>query len=446
MQEDSEANHRCPKVVFSESELKSFYRPWSKSLVVKVLERSFSFGAVKRRLESLWAKNGSIQVTDAANSFFLVRFADHDDYKRAAFGGPWKIYDFYFSAARWTPEFNEEAPLKTILTWVRLPRLPIHYFNHLAVTRIGNYIGKTVRIDLATTEGARARYARVCVEVDVSKPLLGKYMIEDRTFLVEYESLENICASCGFYGHKHDSCLTLSTISSPTPQKKSDEHVGCAGDVGDWMVVQRRNKNKNRKENKESSKSVQSGSRFDILPNEADTPPQTCSEEVAVIGVKEKEVDPITADLAASLAATLGNAHQLQTVPGTSSGKGKSKSAPGLPLVDITNGGKKKNLVADGPNDDMTGKVKAIGLVDVPVMFSNPTFQGSVKVATTPKVKKQVPQRDKVSAIRVRPARVEKGGPKDGKQVRSFTSRPGPSKENSSAGGAVKAGEPPDRS
>ncbi|CAN1826361.1 hypothetical protein LINPERHAP1_LOCUS31507 [Linum perenne] len=406
MQEDSEANHRCPKVVFSESELKSFYRPWSKSLVVKVLERSFSFGAVKRRLESLWAKNGSIQVTDAANSFFLVRFADHDDYKRAAFGGPC----------------------------------------HLAVTRIGNYIGKTVRIDLATTEGARARYARVCVEVDVSKPLLGKYMIEDRTFLVEYESLENICASCGFYGHKHDSCLTLSTISSPTPQKKSDEHVGCAGDVGDWMVVQRRNKNKNRKENKESSKSVQSGSRFDILPNEADTPPQTCSEEVAVIGVKEKEVDPITADLAASLAATLGNAHQLQTVPGTSSGKGKSKSAPGLPLVDITNGGKKKNLVADGPNDDMTGKVKAIGLVDVPVMFSNPTFQGSVKVATTPKVKKQVPQRDKVSAIRVRPARVEKGGPKDGKQVRSFTSRPGPSKENSSAGGAVKAGEPPDRS
>ncbi|CAN1334533.1 hypothetical protein LINPERPRIM_LOCUS36440 [Linum perenne] len=50
-----------------------------------------------------------------------------------------------------------------ILAWVRLPRFPIHYFNHLAVTRIGNYIGKTARIDLATTEGARARYARVCV-------------------------------------------------------------------------------------------------------------------------------------------------------------------------------------------------------------------------------------------------------------------------------------------
>ncbi|CAN1149042.1 hypothetical protein LINPERHAP2_LOCUS16804 [Linum perenne] len=50
------------------------------------------------------------------------------------------------------------------MTWVRLPKLPIHYFNHVAVNRIGNYIGKTMRMDLATSEGARARYARVCVD------------------------------------------------------------------------------------------------------------------------------------------------------------------------------------------------------------------------------------------------------------------------------------------
>ncbi|CAN1788158.1 hypothetical protein LINPERHAP1_LOCUS17936 [Linum perenne] len=32
-------------------------------------------------------------------------------------------------------------------------------------------------------------------------------MIEDKTFYVEYESLDNICFSCGFYGHKEDGCL-----------------------------------------------------------------------------------------------------------------------------------------------------------------------------------------------------------------------------------------------
>ncbi|CAN1131081.1 hypothetical protein LINPERHAP2_LOCUS6195 [Linum perenne] len=182
MQDDSENNPRCPKVSFSEEELRSFYKPWSKALVVRVLERSFSFGAVKRRLETLWAKNGVIQVSDVANSFFLVRFTDEEDYKRAAFGGPWK----------------------------------------LAVSRIGNYIGKTVKIDLATSEGARARYARVCVEVDVSKPLLCKYTIDNRTLYVEYESLTNTCATCGFYGHKSDGCTSL-PVPEPTMEVRDEE-------------------------------------------------------------------------------------------------------------------------------------------------------------------------------------------------------------------------------
>ncbi|CAN1165050.1 hypothetical protein LINPERPRIM_LOCUS33532 [Linum perenne] len=38
-------------------------------------------------------------------------------------------------------------------------------------------------MDLATSEGAQARYTRVCVEVDLTKPLLGKYMIGDCVLL-----------------------------------------------------------------------------------------------------------------------------------------------------------------------------------------------------------------------------------------------------------------------
>ncbi|CAN1182671.1 hypothetical protein LINPERHAP2_LOCUS36103 [Linum perenne] len=108
-----------------------------------------------------------------------------------------------------------------ILTWVRLPKLPIHYFNQVAVTRIGNYIGRTVRLDLTTTEGARARYARVCVEIDLSRPVLGEYIIDNRILFIEYESLENICFSCGFYGHKIDRCPALTTdqVVTATPEK-----------------------------------------------------------------------------------------------------------------------------------------------------------------------------------------------------------------------------------
>ncbi|CAN1185727.1 hypothetical protein LINPERPRIM_LOCUS38830 [Linum perenne] len=100
----------------------------------------------------MWARAGSIQVSDMTNNFFLVRFSNEEDYASAAFRGPWRV----------------------------------------AVSRIGNFIRRTVRLDLAREEGSRCRYARVCVEVDLTKPLLGKYMIEDRIFKIEYESLENV--------------------------------------------------------------------------------------------------------------------------------------------------------------------------------------------------------------------------------------------------------------
>ncbi|CAN1147964.1 hypothetical protein LINPERHAP2_LOCUS16178 [Linum perenne] len=146
-----------------------------------------------------------------ANSFFLVRFSDDDDYQCALFKSPWKIFDNYITVGRWSPDFNDDALIQKILTWVRLPKLPIQFFNHQAIERIGNHIGRTVRLDLATSEGDRLRYATVCVEVDLMKPLLGKYIIEDKVFLVEYEFLDNICFSCGMYGHKVDGYLKKQT-------------------------------------------------------------------------------------------------------------------------------------------------------------------------------------------------------------------------------------------
>ncbi|CAN1124750.1 hypothetical protein LINPERHAP1_LOCUS19050 [Linum perenne] len=73
-----------------------------------------------------------------------------------------------------------------------------------------DYIGRTIQLDLPTSDGARARYACVCVKVDLSKPLLGRYAIKDRTCCVVYESLENIYFFCGMYGHKNYCCPSVS--------------------------------------------------------------------------------------------------------------------------------------------------------------------------------------------------------------------------------------------
>ncbi|CAN1162796.1 hypothetical protein LINPERHAP2_LOCUS24677 [Linum perenne] len=448
MQEDSEVNPRCPKVTFLEAELRTFFRPWSKALVVKVLEKNFSFGAVKRRLESLWAKNGNIQVSDIANSFFLVRFEHPDDYQRAAFRGPWKIYDYYISVGLWTPDFNEEEPLKTILTWVRLPKLPIHFFNQLAVTRIGNCIGKTVRLDLATSEGARAKYARVCVEVDLSKPLLGKYMIDNRTFLVEYESLQNICTSCGFYGHKADGCKpTLVPNSDGAQFEESSTNVEPIEEaVGDWMVVNRRAKGRSQKASQTKQGMASTSSRF-AVPAESD---EEVDEEILADEIPTPSPDRLADNesvvLAANLAAALSQAsHENDGATFVTPASAKARRAR-KPLVDVTNANitSKEKLTAPKATKPLTPPSE---IVNVPVVYDNPTFIGSKVVVKNDKGKKQVARREKSTTTKDRSSSLVKPIGKDGKQIRSFMPRKGvPKPRSPTVAGVEKAGEPPDRS
>ncbi|CAN1144624.1 hypothetical protein LINPERHAP2_LOCUS14201, partial [Linum perenne] len=132
--------------------------------------------------------------------------------------------------------------IKSILTWVRLPKLPIHYFNRVVVSLIGNHIGKTVRMDLATSEGSRCLYTRVYVEVDLKKPLLGKYILEDRILEIEYEIMENLCFDCGYYGHKRDARPTKypkQSEEAPMEQLINSEPTIEELDTGEWMMVQR---------------------------------------------------------------------------------------------------------------------------------------------------------------------------------------------------------------
>ncbi|CAN1178991.1 hypothetical protein LINPERHAP2_LOCUS33936 [Linum perenne] len=344
---------------------------------------------MKRRLETLWARAGKIQVSDLANSFFLVRFSEAEDYNRAVTGGPWKIYDYYISVARWSPSFNENEPIKKIMTWVRLPKLPIQYFNNIVVTRIGNYIGKTIRLDLATSEGARGRYARVCVEIDLSKPLLGKYMLEDRVYLVEYESIENFCFGCGKYGSKAVTCPSCNPVdlnSDPEKQLNMDSEQPKDGrDTGSWMTVGRRVKKPPVKQTQPSKEPGSSGSQFDILLQEE----ARVEDSVQQSNVKAPDAGAAPADLnssqahAEALARVLEEAFQPEVVvkalaPMTSKARealGDVTNLQGKPAKGRKSAKQNKEVVTQSQNQIQTPP---------PVMHQNPIFQADPNSTSAP--------------------------------------------------------------
>ncbi|KAM1974363.1 hypothetical protein ACFX15_039269 [Malus domestica] len=90
--------------------------------------------------------------------------------------------------------------------WVRIMGVPIEYFNVWAMRKIGSVLGKLLKIDVNTNSQYRGKFARICVEIDVTKPLEAFIQINDRWYNLEYEGMPKICFGCGRYGHKRESC------------------------------------------------------------------------------------------------------------------------------------------------------------------------------------------------------------------------------------------------
>ncbi|CAN1845239.1 hypothetical protein LINPERHAP1_LOCUS37776 [Linum perenne] len=229
-------------------------------------------------------------------------------------------------------------------------------------------------------------------------------MIEDRVYHIVYESLENMCFTCGFYGHKDDGCPTVSKASEQ-PQKTEtilEQEAKNEGDIGSWMTVSRRHKNHQIQPKDNSAKHTASGSRFEIL-NRGSVHPSTQKEASSN---KEKttpeELVPLPENItrqAEALKKMLDAALANDTsVP--SMDKNRSKSQRKEPLKDITNtNSTSKNKKGDG-GKQASKKSSEVELVSVPVTYFNHTFQAETPEISTAKFPN--PSRSKASVAKTR--------------------------------------------
>lgn len=76
-------------------------------------------------------------------------------------------------------------------------------------------LGRPIKVDTNTLKIERGKFARVCVEIDLTMPVVGKIWVNGHWYKVQYEGLHLICTSCGCYGHLGRNCPTKPVPTNP---------------------------------------------------------------------------------------------------------------------------------------------------------------------------------------------------------------------------------------
>lgn len=156
----------------SDEELKDWCEPWKLTLVVNIMGKKVNFRVLENKVGRDWAKEGTIKIIDLPKGFYDVLFESENDYNRALFQGPWMVADHYLLVQIWKPNFNNRARRENkVAVWIRIPELSLELYNMKFLTRLGSSLGSFLKMDQLTTFHHRGQFARICVELDLSKAL-----------------------------------------------------------------------------------------------------------------------------------------------------------------------------------------------------------------------------------------------------------------------------------
>lgn len=215
-----EKSEDIPSLEIKNTEVRKLFRSFQKYALICRFNgfwpRSYD---IHKWIHSFWTTNCEILL--CSKGFLVVQFDLKEDYQKTIEQGPWFWGRAGLFLTPWFPEFDANTMVVTKMPiWVRLPNLPIPFWHKPMLEDIGNLLGKFIKNDTAQQDQGLYTYARICVEIDLSKGLPDRIQLKYEKYkwiqVLDYENTAFRCRYCHQTGHLQDSC----PIAKRFPKKK----------------------------------------------------------------------------------------------------------------------------------------------------------------------------------------------------------------------------------
>ncbi|KNA03835.1 hypothetical protein SOVF_205340, partial [Spinacia oleracea] len=169
-----------PVALLDKIDLDKMTNLWDCSIVMYVVGNKPSIGAVIRFIAKEWVNIATPKVFLHDEGYFIFQFSSKKDRDVVLMAGPYSFFNRQVIVKPWAAKFNfQEEILRVIPLWVRLPNLPLNCWGSDSLSRIGSVIGVPLFADECTSKQLRVSFARLLIEVDVTKPVQRQVLVQD---------------------------------------------------------------------------------------------------------------------------------------------------------------------------------------------------------------------------------------------------------------------------
>ncbi|KAF7827107.1 uncharacterized protein G2W53_018271 [Senna tora] len=218
---------------------------WEHCVIVRLWGKILDQNTLMRKLENTWKLKLTPRLLNIGLGFFVISFGCVEDRWKALLHGITFIDGHFLSVRPWLPRFIPMIALSEAVSpvWIKIDSLLIEFFEKSMLVKIGICLGDFVGIDHPTHNLELARYARICVILDLNNPPPPNLSIGGFLQSFTIEGTSGFCQGCGKICHSSAAC----------PRQQTTPIIPFPVGEDDWVTVNRR-KGRKPAENRTNSK------------------------------------------------------------------------------------------------------------------------------------------------------------------------------------------------